>query len=201
MYNQSMNTLTKRICYFFLVSFLVGFAVSAIHAAETPTLTKTFGDERFGFAVQYPETWVHEADKQDAHTITFSETLDSLEFVTIGLISFEKENDSFVKFLQSDKAISSKEVKETLFPPSIYKNTTYQEGITEVKTFAGKSLKAHYFKAKFTLENQPQEAWVAVVSKESHESGYLYFYIAPSQTFDKYYPTVKAMFDTWKIKS
>ncbi|MCX5813265.1 MAG: PsbP-related protein [Proteobacteria bacterium] len=180
----------KRIFIAFLcVVFLFSFIISAtLFAADN-----VFNESGYGYILTYPEDWTY--IKKTPHIIVFTkkaETNVNTPVVGVQNLLSTKMKDGKYKDVNAVIADFENQLRITqhakVYPAEIY---TYSKN--------GIKLTGRQFIAEYIFKDKNYKQLMIAVSRKNGEVFHVWIYSAQAEQYDKYFPTVRTMLDSWVI--
>jgi hypothetical protein len=180
----------KRIHIIFLsVVLFLGF----MFTAQLSAADKMFKESGYGYTLTYPEDWVY--SKKSPHIIIFTNKTETNERTpVIGVQNLFSKKIKGGKYGDMNAVIADFEnqLKITkhanVYPVEIY---TYNKN--------GVKLSGKQFMAEYVYKNSNYKQWIIVIPRKNGELFHVWIYSAQAEQYDKYFPTVRTMLDSWVI--
>jgi hypothetical protein len=176
---------TTFYCVVFLFSFVF---IATLFAADN-----VFKERGYGYTLTYPEDWVYV--KKSPHVIVFTKKAENNANAPVvgvqNLLSTKikggKYNDINAVIADFENQLRITKHAE-VYPAEIY---TYSKNSVNL---TGKK-----FIAEYIFKDKKYKQLIMAIPRKNGELFHVWIYSAQTDQYDKYFPTVRAMLDSWTI--
>jgi hypothetical protein len=180
----------KKICIYilFCVFFLGLMNITQLFAADT-----MFKEGGYGYTLTYPNDWVYV--KKSPHIIVFTKKVGTnANAPVVGIQNLFSKKIKDGKYSDMSAVVADFENQLRI---------TKQAKVYAAEAFTynknGVKLTGKQFMAEYVFENKNFKQLVIVIPRKNEEIFHVWIYSAQAEQYDKYFPTVKAMLDSWVI--
>jgi hypothetical protein len=170
------------------VLFLSLILIAPLFAADN-----VFKEKGYGYTINYPQDWVYV--KKSLHEIVFTKnTKADASTPVVGIQNLYSTNVKGGKF---------KDIKDVV---TVFENQlkiTKNANVYPVETYIydknGVKITGKQFIAEYVYKNNNYKQLVIVIPRKSEELFHVWIYSAQAEQYDKYFPAVRTMLDSWII--
>jgi hypothetical protein len=152
-----------------------------------------FKESGYGYTLTYPEDWVYV--KKSPHIIVFAKKTDTnANAPVVGVQNLLSTKIKGGKYKDINAVIADFENQlritkhAEVFPAEIY---TYNKN--------GVSLTGKKFIAEYIFKDKKYKQLIMAIPRKNGELFHVWIYSAQAEQYDKYFPIVRTMLDSWVI--